>query len=201
MASSNVTTSGTSLVLNLVLTFKPSFAGVKTIYMDAGGSGGSSGWPARGTWTVPSSPVVSAVSVVPASGSGAQQTFSLQYSDSAGFADFSTTWVWFTASFGGNTANACLLYYNRPINTLYLITDGGYYWLPGATPGSATTLGNSQCTVDMASSSVTTSGTGLVLNLALTFKLSFGGLKNVYMDANGSSGTSGWLARGNWTVP
>jgi hypothetical protein len=49
-----ITPSGTTLTLNLAMTFAPAFTGFKTIYMFAvNPSGTSSGWQPRGAWTVP----------------------------------------------------------------------------------------------------------------------------------------------------
>jgi hypothetical protein len=49
-----VAMSGTTLTLNLAVTFRPAFAGVKNIDMYAGNVGGmNSGWQTRGSWTAP----------------------------------------------------------------------------------------------------------------------------------------------------
>jgi len=54
LGSSSVTASGTSLTLNLAMTFRAAYAGTKNIYMYAqNASGVNSGWQTRGTWTVP----------------------------------------------------------------------------------------------------------------------------------------------------
>src|SRR6185295_1653037 len=96
--------------LNLRVTFKSAFAGAKSVAMYAVNySGANSDWQIRGTWTATAS-VVTADAVTPASGSGAIQTFALQFSDSAGFGDLAATWVWFTTAFG-SVANTCVAYY------------------------------------------------------------------------------------------
>jgi uncharacterized membrane protein len=201
MASTTVVLSLNDLVLNLAMSFKPKFAGTKNVYLYGAGAAGNSGWQTLGTWVVPAPATpVAAVSVTPSSGTGATQLFSLRYSDSAGAADFATAWVWFNLAFS-NAPGSCMVYYNRPLNTLNLLNDAGNAWMPLALAGTAALLSNSQCTVDMASSTVTLSGTDLVLNLAMTFKPMFAGSKNVYMYAAGSSANSGWQTRGAWTVP
>src|SRR5205814_1276232 len=43
-------------------------------------------------------------------------------------------------------------------------------------------------------------GNSLILTLAISFAASFGGSKNLYMEANDGS-DSGWQQRGTWTVP
>jgi len=67
------------------------------------------------------------------------------------------------------------------------------------TLGQATTVQNSQCTVNAATSSASGSGTNLTLNLALTFQVSFSGSKNVYMDVYDGT-DSGWSQKGTWVV-
>ena len=53
VGSSSVTLAGSTLTLNLAMTFKPAFAGSKHIYMYAGAGAAVSGWQDRGNWTVP----------------------------------------------------------------------------------------------------------------------------------------------------
>jgi len=204
LAGSSASASGTTLTLNLAMTFKPAYAGTKNVYMyAANGSNVNSGWQTRGTWTVPGSAAagVTADSASPNAGSGATQTFALQYSDSAGATDLLTTWVWFNATFASTSTNTCMLQYNRASNTILLLNDASTVWTPG-TLGSASTLQNAQCAINLAGSSVTLSGNTLTLNLATTFKSAFAGAKNIYMyAANGFNVNSGWQTRGTWTVP
>jgi hypothetical protein len=188
-----------TLTLNLALTFKPAYAGAKNVYMYAADASTNSGWQTRGTWTATAgAAVVTADSVTPSSGSGSTQTFALQYSDTAGASSLSTAWVWFSATFG-SAANSCMAYYDRAATTLYLINDAGTQWLPG-TPGAATTLQNSQCSINLTGTSVVLASNTLTLNLALTFKPAYAGAKNVYMYAADASTNSGWQTRGTWTA-
>jgi hypothetical protein len=204
LSASSVTTSGNTLMLNLAMIFKPAYAGVKNIYMYAASTGGaSSGWQTRGTWNVPGGPaaVVTADSATPNSGSGATQTFALQYSDTVGTADLRTLWVWFTAAFGSSATNSCLLFYNVQTATLSLLTNDGSTWMPGFF-GSGITLQNSQCAISLGSSSATQNGNSFTLHLAMTFKPGYAGAKNIYMYGDGANNaTSGWQPRGTWTVP
>jgi hypothetical protein len=51
--ASSVTGAGKNLTLNLAVTFKPPFAGAKSIYMDVFNNANvSSGWQSKGSWTV-----------------------------------------------------------------------------------------------------------------------------------------------------
>lgn len=205
--SSTVVASGTALTLNLAMTFASGFSGAKNIYMYAAGAGGAnSGWQALGTWTVPGAaapPVVTAVSATPNAGTGATQTFALQYGDTAGAADIATAWTWINATFASTSAASCLIQYNRAANTLFLMNDAGTAFLPGAVVGSAGTLQNSQCAIALGTNTtVVASGTGLTLNLAMTFASGFSGAKTIYMyAANAGGANSAWQARGTWTVP
>ena len=71
-----------------------------------------------------------------------------------------------------------------------------------ATVGAATTIENSQCSLNVASSSALLSGNTFTLDLAMTFQAAYAGVKNIYMYAADVSGAnSGWQQQGTWTVP
>jgi Zn-dependent metalloprotease len=202
LASSGASSSGNQLTVNLAMTFKAPFAGAKNIYMYAATAAGAiSGWQDRGDWMAASPAVITSNSVTPASGSGASQTFALQYSDSLGATDLLKTWVWFNATFAPSAANSCLVYYERPANSIFLLNDAGTAWTSG-TAGAGGALQNSQCSIALGSSSAAPVGTTLTVNLAMTFKTPFAGAKNVYLYAENAAGaSSGWQDRGDWTVP
>jgi glucose/arabinose dehydrogenase len=202
--STTVSSSGTLLTVNLAMTFKPAFAGTKNIYMYvANASGMNSGLQTRGTWTATGgATVVTADSVTPASGSGTSQLFAARYSDTAGATDIATAVVLFNGTSSTSAANGCVMYLNRPGNTLSLLNDAATTWTTAAI-GSAGTLQNSQCTITLgASTTVTTAGNVLTLNLAMTFKPAFTGPKNVLLYGASAGGMdSGLQQRGTWTVP
>jgi Zn-dependent metalloprotease len=202
VGTSGASPSGNTLTVNLAMTFKAAFGGAKNIYMyAANATGANSGWQDRGDWTVPAViATITANSVTPSSGSGATQTFALQYSDSLGATDLLTTWVWFNATFAPSAANSCLLYYNRPTNTVFLLNDGATAWTSAAL-GSASTLQNNQCSISLTGSSTTTVGSTLTLSVAMTFTAAFNGAKNVYLYATNGTFDSGWHDLGDWTVP
>ncbi len=195
-AGSSVTLAGTTLTLNLSLTFQSAFAGSKIVYLQAANPAGSTGWLAKGSWTV-QAVTVTAVSVSPSSGSGSSQAFAFQFSDAAGAADITAVAVSFNSN--SSTVGACTVSYVRAQNTLALLTDSGA--APGTTivPGGGTEQ-NSQCTLNGAGSSVSTSGNLLTLTLSLTFQAAFQGAKNIYMQATNPSGTTAWQSEGTWTV-
>jgi hypothetical protein len=203
VASTSAAKSGNTLTLNLAMTFLPSYAGAKNTYMYAADvSGANSGWQQEGTWTAPSGTgTPAAVSVTPNSGSGASQTFALVYSDTAGAASLQVTYAWFNATLADSAGSSCFVNYDNGANQINLMNDAGTAWLT-ATPGAATTLENSQCSVNVASTSVAKSGNTLTLTLAMTFQSGYAGAKNTYMYAADVSGAnSGWQQLGAWTVP
>jgi glucose/arabinose dehydrogenase len=169
-----------------------------SLYYLARGSGSTTGIVSRIRWTAGS---VTADSVTPASGSGPSQTFALKYSDTAGATNITSVIAWFGPNAPTSAANSCLLVYNRPTNILSLLSDAGIGWTSAAI-GSSGVLQNSQCAVTLGSSSTTsTSGNLLTLNLALTFKPTFAGAKTVYMLAANATGmNSGLQARGTWSA-
>ena len=138
-----------------------------------------------------------AVGVTPNSGSGSSQTFSLQFSDTSGASDLTTVSIIINSS--TSTTSACSVTYTRAANTLMLLTDAGAS--PGGTisPGSGSQQ-NSQCVLNGAGSSVSTSGNILTLNLAIGFQPAFAGSRNVYLQAVNPFGSSGWQPEGTWTV-
>ncbi len=140
------------------------------------------------------------ISVTPASGTGASQTFSLLYSDPDGAQDLGTLQVLFNASL--NTAGACWIEYRRAANELRLMNDSGTGSLGPLTPGGAGSVQNSQCAVSAAGSSAAVNGTNLTLNLSITFLPAFAGAKLVFLSATDFGGLlADWLQRGTWTVP
>src|SRR5260370_25921563 len=99
--------------------------------------------------------------------------------------------------------NACYVQYTRATNTVQLINDAGTGYVgSGGTLGGAGTLSNGQCTLNLGSSSTSGSGNNLTVNLALIFTPAFNGAKTVSMNVNNNETvSSGWQAKGTWTVP
>jgi Zn-dependent metalloprotease len=197
LASTTATPNGNDLTLVVNLTFNGSFTGTKNIYMVATSASGalSTGWIQRGTWTVAAG--VEAISVTPNSASGVTQAFTLQYSDVLGATDLVSARVRFGSSNVG--PGTCTARYNAANVSIALLDDAGTTWTQG-TMGSGV-LANSQCTLNLGSSSATPNGNDLTVVLNITFKPSFVGAKQIYMLAAGASGaSSGWQPRGTWTV-
>ena len=145
---------------------------------------------------------VTADSASPSSGSGLQQTFQMQYSDSAGVGDISGAWAWFaSAASPSQMANSCVVYYAPVANQVYLMGDSGAGWAGPATLGSPGSIGNSQCSLDPHAANATASGTQLTLTIPVTFAAPFTGAHGMSLQADGLTVSSGWQALGSWTVP
>ncbi|HMF74126.1 MAG TPA: S53 family peptidase [Bryobacteraceae bacterium] len=147
-------------------------------------------------------PIVSTppFSVSPASGSGATQTFSFKFSNASGAGNISQAHMLITSN--GTGSNACYLIYQASDNGLYLTADNGATLLGPVTPGSSSTLSNSQCSV--AASGVSVSPVGNILTITETpkFASSFAGSKTTMMYTfNNANVGSGWSNVGTWTVP
>jgi hypothetical protein len=136
-------------------------------------------------------PTVQAVSVTPSSGSGSSQSFTFQFSDSAGGADIATMSVEF---FGPSSQSPCVVTYTRSTGSLALVPS---------LLTSPTAIQNGSCTVQLAQSGPTApAGTMQAFNLAVTFDGMIQGTQTVYGLVTSAGGsTSGWQALGTWNVP
>jgi hypothetical protein len=137
--------------------------------------------------------------VEPRSGSGSKQSFTVVYSDTAGAASLKSVSASFSVPHA--TTNACMLSYNVATNQISLQNDASTASTT-ATPGTAVTLQNSQCALNVAAVTVTASGNTLILTLPMTFESAYAGTKNIYLSATDVSGAkSGSQKQGAWTVP
>ncbi len=195
-AGSSVSSSGSILTMTLALSFSSGFTGAKTLYLAASDAGAATGWVARGTWTVPSPPPLPSVdSVSPNAGSGAIQTFSFVFSDTQSSTNLLAIAVLITT--GGSGTNACYIVYDRVAGSVSLRSDNA---LTSGTKAlnSTATLQNSQCVLGATTASL--SALSLTFTATITFKPAFNGLKNIFMYASESTGNTGWILRGNFTV-
>jgi hypothetical protein len=102
---------------------------------------------------------------------------------------------------GSSGTSACWVYYLPQSNSLYLMNDGQTGALGPVIPGTNATVQNSQCILNGAGSSASGSGTDLVVAMALTFKPSFAGARNVFLYAQDVGWQSaGWSPLGYWIV-
>jgi hypothetical protein len=198
--SSSATMSGNTYTLNLAMSFLSGFSGSKNIYsLATDQAGANSGWQVVGTWnaTAPG-PVLQAVSVSPPSGAGPGQTFTFVYTDSNGASDLASAQAIFDASFSG--VSSCYVLVTPGTGQIWLASNTGA-WPAPLTLGTAGTLQNSQCAVNVGSSSATMSGNTYTLNLAMSFLSGFSGSKNIYSLATNQAGAnSGWKVVGTWNA-
>jgi ABC-type uncharacterized transport system substrate-binding protein len=138
------------------------------------------------------------VSLSPNAGAGTSATFKAVFSDPNGAADLNELLLQINTT--QSSANACYVYYQPQGNHLYLAGTGSTWLTPALTPGVAGTASNSQCTLNAGSSSVTSAGNDLTVNVALSFINTFVDSRNVYLYAGSLSGqNSGWVKEGTWT--
>ncbi|HEV8144853.1 MAG TPA: SBBP repeat-containing protein [Bryobacteraceae bacterium] len=189
--------SGLSIIIKANVTFKGTFSGLKNIYMFGSEGAVNTGWVIRGTFNTTAGGIPTADSVVPASGSGPAQRFSIQVSDLGGSSFITGVAVLFATS--PSIVNACNIVYDRGTNTLSLAFDSGN----GSTSialGSANVASNSQCSLRGVNSTVVIGATSVVVTLDLTFSATFFGAKTVYLYAAEVGINTGYVARGSWTV-
>jgi hypothetical protein len=140
------------------------------------------------------------VVVTPASGGanpGTAQPFVFAYSDLGGAADLAQVSVLIGS--GTALANACNVVWVRSDNTIRLYNDAGNGYTQASAAG-AISFGNSQCTISY-NYPIASSGNNLTMTLSITFATAFMGTKNVYMEAQGTTGgDSGLLPLGMWNV-
>src|SRR5262249_13529027 len=140
----------------------------------------------------------SVVSVNPTSGSGTNQTFSIAISSPKSATDVG---IFLIINSGLSGAGGCQIVFNRSMNLLWVVADNGSTWGSPATVGAGSTLSNSQCGLSPDESSLSQAGDVLTLNLKLSFKPTFSGLKNIYVMAADQRGQgNGWREIGAWTV-
>jgi uncharacterized repeat protein (TIGR01451 family) len=141
-------------------------------------------------------------SVYPSSGMGTDQVFRFTFSgglSGAGTKPIVTAKMLITPDYSESAS--CYVSFAAASNMVSLANDSGTF-TSGMTIGTAGTLQNSQCILDVGASSVDTYGSTLIVALALSFKPSFVGGKYILMGASNGSAETSWQLRGGlWTVP
>ena len=213
VAGSTLSVIGNSVSLQLSLSYKPSFAALgagatKYVNVSAGDNQGKSlSVPQAAAWTLTAQPAPAVVSLTPASGQGASQTFVLTVSDPGGVSDLATVQLLIGSSTA--LANSCSVSYVAQQNLLTLQNDSATATAGGIAPGQALSVSNSQCTLNGAGSSVQRSGNTLIMTVSLQFSTAFAGIGNgatkttyaLPITASGVGPVSGMTAVGSWTLP
>ena len=156
----SVSTAGLSQIVNLTITFKAAFGGLKNIYGFASEGAVNTGFVLRGTYLVAAGGIPMANSVVPSAGSGPGQRFSFTVSDQGGNGFIVAVAMLFSATL--DTNNACSLVYDRTRNTISLAYDNPANGAATLVPGSSTVVSNHQCSLRGANSTVVAGTTSLV---------------------------------------
>ncbi len=134
----------------------------------------------------------------PRSAAGSRQVFEWTFSDNDGVSDIGIANVLINSALDGR--QACYLAYDRPNNVLFLVPDSGDGLIPGII-GTAGSIANGQCTIQLATSSVTTTAFSMTLRLDISFSTGFGGNKIVYTAVRDrGSLNSGWIPAGTFGV-
>jgi hypothetical protein len=193
-----VSASGLSQILNIAVTFKGAFIGLKNIYMFASEATLNTGWVQRGTYFVAAGGVPVANSVIPSSGTGPGARFSFTVSDQGGSGFIVAVAMLFAPTLDLN--NVCSLVYDRTVNTISLAFDNPANGAASLVPGSSTVISNHQCTLRGVNSTVVAGTTALVVTVDLTFNAAFSGAKNVYLYAAETFSNSGYVTVGSWNV-
>src|SRR5207244_3150771 len=160
------------------------------------GSTSSTAWSftTAGTSTGPVNPT--AASVTPSSGTGMNQTFQLVFSDGNGAASISGGGARINAT--DNGVNACWFYYFVSSNSITLSSDDTTTW-SSATAGSKGTLQNSQCSLNAAGVTYSSSGNTVTLSVPVTFTTAFAGKKTIYLYGQDSANVgTGYQGLGTW---
>lgn len=194
-AGSSVSFGATTATLTLDLAFRPEFAGTKNIYLLAAELGVNSGWQWVGTWTVTAAPPT-VDSISPSNGSGSGDMFTVTATDPNSAANVSGISLLFT---NAGPADACWVYLDAVEGRIGLYSDD-LSVLQFKVLGSSATLQNTRCAVGY--SVRNTSGNAVSLTVYVLFQSPvFAGVKTVYGQAHTASVSSGWVAKGSWTVP
>ncbi len=196
-AGSSVSMAGSTLTLNLSLTFRPGFGGGKSVYLYAADAGSNTGWVARGTWTVViPPPQPSADSVSPNAGSGASQTFTFVFSDTQSASNLIGMAMLFNTT-SASVTNACDVVYDRNAGKVSLVWNNGA-GSDSKLLSSGAVLQNSQCQIGAVSAAA--SGLSQIITVAVSFKAAFSGTKNIYMFGSDAGLNTGWVLRGTYLV-
>jgi hypothetical protein len=184
------------VVVTVGLTFNAAWAGAKNIYLQASEGLVSTGLVTVGTWTA--SGLTLPISVNPASGSSASQSFSFVARNANGATQIKYVQFLFSRT-GLQAPNACYVNYDPKANTFYLLSDDATQWY-AVVAGSTGNTGNAQCTIYGPGSGSSASGTDLTLTVAISFRTGFAGLKNIYLLAGDAQGVqSVWQPVGTWS--
>ena len=144
-------------------------------------------------------PTLTITSVSPNAGVGSNQTFSIVFTDTKGYADIQWVELLLATAPDGGGNTYCLVHYDAQGNAFYVYGDGGSFSLP-ASPGTwSNQLQNSFCALNAMTSFRSASGNTLTIGVSLVFKAS--GARNTYLRIHDLGGQdTGMQLAGTWTA-
>ncbi len=208
LANSSASFVGNTLNLTLRITFKPAYAGTYTQWMWSGDwQSNGPGWESKGTWTVPpaGNPAPQLTSLTPNTGSGLGPTnFQFVVTDPQGANNVKQ--IQMVAGAQLTSVQSCFGYIWVDAAVIYLADNTGNLVYPGSSGllGSLGVLQNSQCKINLGSSSQVKSGNTVTVTLSVEFFSAYGSTtpRTWYGWADDWNGNgSNWAAMGTWTIP
>jgi hypothetical protein len=185
-----------TITLNVLRTAPATFTDSATV---SGGGGPNNGYDASSDIVTVTQ--VRTISVVPASGSGASESFTVSVGDTAGYKALSALLLLISST--GSAANACMMMYDVANNTVSLASDSGTLFPYVMQLGGAGSVQNGQCTVSAQGASVSGVGESLTVTLPVSFHQAFASsaAKSILVFARDvAGGSAGWDVRGSWVV-
>lgn len=137
----------------------------------------------------------------PSASTSATETFRITGRDANGFSDIERLYFLVNTSVA-LPPGTCHGFYDRPSNAVFLYNDALTALVGSVTIGVAGTVQNSQCSIHGAASSVSVSGTDVVLTLTLTRQGAYAtGGKNLYIYVTDTVGLgSAWTLASTWNL-
>ena len=198
---------GNTMTLTVSVTFNTVMGPVLGTFLQALDVHGTwTGMTQIGNWVLPGAPQTrpgpSILGLSPSSAAGSSVTYAMSASHTSGATALAVMHLRITTTIVGQTA--CHVVYFPGSNTLNLINDAGTALVSptGVAPGSANTLANGVCSVNAAGATAGSSGNTASFSVPMTFSAaSFGGAKNVYLNAFDNAGLlTHWVQGGTLTV-
>lgn len=184
--------SATRSVVRVAVVFKPVFVGAKKVFVNANnGALLEAGFKMMGQFTVRAvsidAPTTAPriLSISPREGSGVGETFVVTVDEASGVRQLRLVTLVIDGWVKG--VNSCLINVLVQERSVSLLNDSGVGWSTGLL-GSGATLGNSQCSLALSGAQMTEeSATSTTVRLPITFRPSYVGTKQVFVNANNTA--------------
>jgi hypothetical protein len=101
-----------------------------------------------------------------------------------------------------STTSACYLLYRSTTQQVFLLNDAGNNWQGVGVRGSSTILENSQCRIDLALATESTTQDARTIGYRVEFKPAFNGARSTYLYVEDASKlVSGWKFISTFSLP